>query len=61
MAPDLSIYGPMLVAFNLFFAGLFIYNIINASTYGFNIAPALFFLFIVSFTTGGTVVGLLLI
>ena len=61
MAPDLSVYGPMIVIFNLVFTGLFIYNISNAGMYGFDVRPALFFLFLVSSSTGAAAMGLLLI
>ena len=61
MAPDLVVYGPMVVIFNLAFTGLFIYNISNAGTYGFAVPPALFFLFIVSSSNGAAAIGLLFI
>lgn len=61
MAPDLSVYGPMTIVFNLGFVALFMYNIINAADYGFQVPPAVFFMFLVSFSTGAAAMGLMLI
>jgi len=60
MAPDLSIYGPMWFVFNMYFAGLFVFNIVNAADYGFKVPPMLFFLVVVTFSSGGLLVGLLM-
>jgi len=61
MAPDLAVYGPMIIFFNFGFLALFMYNIANASSYGFQVPPALFFMFLISFSIGAATVGLMLI
>lgn len=60
MAPDLSVYGPMILAFNLYFCGLFMYNIANAATYDLQVPPALAYLFIVGFSAGAVFMGMLM-
>merc|ERR1711939_113461 len=61
MAPDLAVYGPMVVCFNAAFAGMFVYNIVNASHYGFVVPPMLAFLVLVCATAGSISMGLFLI
>lgn len=61
MAPDLSIYGPMVIAFNAAFAAMFVHNITKAKEYGFVVPPMLFFLILVTATAGAATLGLFLI
>jgi len=61
MVPDYVILGPVLVVFNLGYVGQFMYNIIHAPALGFQVPPALVFMFICSAAAGATGLGLLLI
>lgn len=61
MAPDLSVYGPMVVVFNLAFAAQFVFIISNAAEYSMVVPPMLFFLMLTTTTAGAVALGLLLI
>lgn len=58
MALDFTILGPIYCFWNLFYNGLFVYNLAHSEYYGFNKLPMLFFLTLVTTANGAIIMGL---